>query len=153
MGGVPDGDDAKGAPDAIVKLMMSPTTSIRECRGSPTNSGAAPRRGGRRLLVVIAANIVGGAGLTGAIVALILVLSADIREVTHRFLGHVRARRDAEAYAMLTARMRSAVPPSSISSDLDHALSNSRQSSSEWINGMTGGSLVHGGVARECDTD
>src|SRR5689334_705343 len=49
-------------------------------------------------------------GIPAAIVAVILWASGDMRDVAHRFLGHVRKREDEQAYALTTRNMQQTIP-------------------------------------------
>ena len=80
-----------------------------------------------------------GIALPAAIVGLVLWLSTDTREATHRFFAHVRAHRDAEAYAMASRNLRSSVPASGFGAYLDQNAAPVRRSGGEWVNGFVGG--------------
>jgi hypothetical protein len=90
------------------------------------------------VLAIVALSF-GGLALAGGITGVILWLTADMRETTHKFLGDLRAGRDDDAYAMTTASFQSRVPRAAFSSYVDARSRGLRASQSEWINGSSGG--------------
>jgi hypothetical protein len=93
-----------------------------------------------RTVVVLPLAIALGSLLFGGLVtALVLWLNADMREQTHLFLGHVRAGRDDEGYALTTAAFQRRVPADVFGAYLDARAPGVRASSGEWVNGSTGG--------------
>ncbi|MBI2897816.1 MAG: hypothetical protein HYY06_29930 [Deltaproteobacteria bacterium] len=94
----------------------------------------------RRALLGIAIGTPALGALGGVIAGLVLWLSAGIREVTHQFLGALRAGRPDVAYALTSAELRARVPPQQLLAYVDRDAPNVRGSQSEWINGFAGGS-------------
>lgn len=87
----------------------------------------------------VAISLGGGGVLTAAIIGVILWLSQDMRDVTHTFLGLVRARRSDVAFTMTSARLQASMPPASFAAWVDGRAPFVRASTSEWINGFGGG--------------
>lgn len=110
---------------------------------APSDPPVAPPNP-KKILMIVLGSIVAAAALGGAITGLILWLTADMREVTHRFLGHVRAGRDDLAYPMLSEGLRARVSPATFDSYVSRRAPRLRESRGEWINGF-GGNL-----SREC---
>ena len=115
--------------------MSSPPTDASSNESKESNGGVRPKA----TLSYVLVRVVGGVAFGGLIAALVLTLSADIREQTHQFLGHTRARRDHEAYALTTRAFQQRVPEAAFSAYLDRNVPGVRASSGEWINGSQGG--------------
>ncbi len=88
----------------------------------------------RRLTVSVLAPF----GIVAAVVGLVMWGSADMREVSHGLLGHVRAHHDGDAYALVSRGLRATVGEADFSSYLDRNIPHARASEGEWINGFNG---------------
>ena len=82
--------------------------------------------------------VVGSLALSALIAGLVLWLNADMREQTHLFLGHARARQDHEAYALTTRAFQQRVPEEGFGAYVDQSAPGVRLRSGEWINGHNG---------------
>jgi hypothetical protein len=81
-------------------------------------------------------SVLGVVGVGGAIVGVILYASTNMRDATHRFLGHLRAHHDAEAYAMTSADFQARVPLAAFTAYVDQNAPHSR-GEDDWINGFS----------------
>lgn len=93
---------------------------------------------GKHLALFIGLMIVGAAVVIGLLVGVIYWLTADMRDVTHQFLGSVRVGRYDLAYQLTTEQLRGTVAPAAFQAYVDGRVPNVRRSTSEWINGESG---------------
>ena len=92
-----------------------------------------------RILVILVLCAVGTCALGGAIFAGVMWMSADMREVTHQFLGHVRARRYDAAYAMTSGRLRASVSAEAFPSWIDRRAPAVHTTTGQSVSGFGGG--------------
>ena len=112
--------------------------------GPPTSGGAPPPEPQpaateKPPVLVVVASVLGPLGLGAVITALVLYFSANMRDRTHELLAHLRADRDADAWAMATPALQQQIPREAFPAWLDARVPGIRQSTGEWINGFSGG--------------
>lgn len=105
---------------------------------APPPEPPAPPANPKKVALQLTVYLGGGLVLAALITSLVLWLSADMRDTTHRFLDHARKGREDEAYAMLTSSMQARVPRSAFASYVDRNAPGLRASGGEWINGFSG---------------
>lgn len=96
----------------------------------PARERAGPKQVFRAVITGIVISAIG--------VAIAIGVSGETRDTPHRFLAHLRAGRDDDAYAMLSDNLRARLPRNAFAAYVETGAPRIRASQGEWIIGFAG---------------